>query len=124
MLAYRGCNRHDYGYLVGVFDTDEAARAAADWTYSNRGGKYECEVLRLLKNHVHDGFDVPAEVVPLDEPRLVHREPDPLRDVVSVPKLLLAEVLDVSEADSPATESEYASKLSELRRIAGLDRQS
>lgn len=121
VLAYRWGNPHDYGFLVGVFDKEADAFAAADSTYGERGGKFDCEVLRLPKNHAFDGFDVPLVVRALEEPRPVHREPDPLRDVVSVPKLLLAEVLDVSEADSPATESEYAWKLSELRRIAGLD---
>lgn len=80
VLAYRWGNINEYGFLVGVFETEKEALAAADQTYGERGGKYECEVLLVPMNHVFDGFDVAKEVLSLEPPRPVHREPDPLRD--------------------------------------------
>lgn len=97
-LAYRWGNINEYGFLVGVFDTEKAALAAADQTYGERGGKYECEVLLVPMNHVFDGFDVAKEVLSLEPPRPVHREPDPLRDRKSI-----VEVRVITHVPNPPT---------------------
>lgn len=42
--ALRGGSRERHSYVVGVYDTLDGARDAAEAEVNDRGGKYTCEV--------------------------------------------------------------------------------
>ena len=47
VTAYRWGDRERHSYVVGVYSTEGAARRAAEAEEGQRGGKYECEILRM-----------------------------------------------------------------------------
>lgn len=46
--AYRWGDRECHSYTVGVYTTEEKALFIAEKSTTQRGGKYECEVLSFI----------------------------------------------------------------------------
>jgi len=54
VTAYRWSDKENHSYLVGIYQDENDANYYAEKEEDHRGGKYECEIIKVLIGEYRD----------------------------------------------------------------------